>query len=276
MLPCPWLCAVVIDHAVPTLKLLLLGGDIETNPGPDISQQLKEIAADIKEIKESRLPKIDKKLDSLARLEEKVDSCQEQIANMKMVIQSKQEKIDDLENCSRRANLIIYGFPEVEGETALTLERAVNKSIIEDTLELKPAAIERIHRIGRAQPNKTRPVILKLQDSREKFSILKRGHKLRGTSLSIGEDFSKRVREIRRKLWNSAKANRENNEKVSLVFDKLYINNHAYVWSNEKDDKVPLKKKHAEAASETARVTGTTNVPGDQTKKGATTRRAAK
>ncbi|XP_070388030.1 uncharacterized protein [Dermacentor albipictus] len=249
VLPCPRLCAVVIEHAMHVHELLLLGGDIETNPGPEISQQLKEIAADIKEIKESRLAKMDKKLDQLTKLEEKVDSCQEQIANMNILIKDMQEKIDDLENRSRRNNLLIYGLPEVEGETPLILESAVNKNIIVDTLELKQVAIERIHRIGRGAPNKVRPVILKLLDSRDKSSILKRGYKLKGTGLSIAEDFSKRVRDTRRKLWNSAKTNRQRNEKVSLVFDKLYINNRAYVWSDEKEDKVPLNEKRVEVAT---------------------------
>lgn len=39
--------------------------------------------------------------------------------------------------------------------------------------------------------------------------ILKNGKKLKGKDYSIGEDFSKNVRELRKKLWDSAKPNRD-------------------------------------------------------------------
>lgn len=121
----------------------------------------------------------------------------------------------------------------------------MNSEIIEGTLELKPVAIERIHRLGRPDPNKTRPVIFKLLDMRDKSSILKNGHKLKNTNFSIGEDFSKKVRNVRKKLWESAKPNRDKKEKVALAFTKLYINDKAYVWDSDKNERVPLQKNDA-------------------------------
>lgn len=61
--------------------------------------------------------------------------------------------------------------------------------------------------------------------------------------MSIGEDFSRKIREVRKRLWESAKENRQKHEKVSLAFDKLYINGQAFVWNNEKNDKVLLRQK---------------------------------
>lgn len=121
----------------------------------------------------------------------------------------------------------------------------MNNDIIKGILELDPVAIERIHRLGRPSPGKVRPVILKLLDSRDKTKILKQGSKLKGTHFSIGEDFSVRVREIRRKLWQSCKTNRDNGDKASLVYDKLYINKKEYVWDEDKNDKVPVQKNDA-------------------------------
>lgn len=161
---------------------------------------------------------------------------------MKRAIENLESKIDDLENRSRRNNLIIYGLNEEQDETSEMLEKTVNQKVIKDILEMNPVEIERVHRIGKPDPNKTRPIIFKLLDWRQKSQILARGRKLKDTGVSIGEDFSKRVRDIRKKLWASAKTNRENQEKVSLAFDKLYINKRAYIWSDEKNDKVPLVK----------------------------------
>lgn len=44
------------------------------------------------------------------------------------------------------------------------------------------------------------------------------------------EDFSLRVREIRRHLWESTAVNRANKEKVKLIYDKAVVNGKVYTW----------------------------------------------
>lgn len=90
------------------------------------------------------------------------------MACINKVIKSLEEIIDDLENRSRRSNLIVYGVPEMDEETSEALEEAVKEEIITKILE--PVAIERIHRLGSRETNKTRPVIFKLLDARDKSS----------------------------------------------------------------------------------------------------------
>lgn len=85
-------------------------------------------------------------------------------------------------------------------------------------------------------------MVVRLLNSRDKSAILRNGYKLKNTNISIGEDFSRRVRDVRRKLWASAKPNRDKHEKVSLSFDKMYIDKVAYVWDDEKNDRVPVQK----------------------------------
>ncbi|XP_077492093.1 uncharacterized protein LOC144102810 [Amblyomma americanum] len=252
VLACPRLCCLLQVFTFCLRKLLLLAGDIESNPGPDMTrilQQLNDIAVDIKDMKENRLVNIENKLDALSRLENRVMSCQEQVSCMSTTIERLEARLEQLENYSRRSNLIIYGIPESEEERNETLEETVNKDIFHDILGLDPIPIERIHRLGKPAIDKTRPVILKLLDSRHKTVILKNGKKLKGKDYSIGEDFSQNVRELRKKLWDSAKPNRDKKERVSLVFDKLYINNIPYVWDYEKNDKVKVQKNDGIGAS---------------------------
>lgn len=158
------------------------------------------------------------------------------------VIKTLERRIDDLENHSRRSNLIVYGLPEEKDENSESLEEAVNSKVIADILELDPVTIESIHRLGKPAPNRIRPIIFKLLDFRNKAQILKRGAKLKDTGISIGEDFSRRIRDVRKKLWDSAKQNRLNKEKVSLAFDKLYINKQCYKWDDVKNERVLIKK----------------------------------
>lgn len=245
VLPCPWLlCSLFCDLAFCTKKLLLLGGDIETNPGPDLaflSKQLELIALDLKDIKEQRLTSIEAKLESLAFLDKKVSSCVDQVAHLQTTVRTLELKIDDLENQSRRSNLLVFGVPESEKENNANLDKLINETIITDILKCSPVAIERIHRLGKPRPNKQRPIILKLVDSREKNTILKSCSKLKGTNYSISEDFSARVRDIRKKLWNYGKPKKEAGDKVALAYDKLWINDEPFYWDDVSNKVIPLK-----------------------------------
>ncbi|XP_064459875.1 uncharacterized protein LOC135370115 [Ornithodoros turicata] len=110
------------------------------------------------------------------------------------------------------------------------------------TLEEKmEKSIERIHRLGRKMPNKTRPVIMRILDFSDKVKVLKSCHHLRNTGISITEDFSLRVRTIRRNLWNSSRGEREKGAKAKLIFDKLLLNGVRYVWNERSRDREPLE-----------------------------------
>nr|XP_054924218.1 uncharacterized protein LOC126526716 [Dermacentor andersoni] len=112
-------------------------------------------------------------------------------------------KVDDMENRSRRNNLVIYGVTEDSDEEARTLENKIKEGIFKDILALEVKSIERIHRIGNRYGQRPRPIILRLFDCREKNKILSCCNKLKGTPISISEDFSKRIRDIRSNLWRS-------------------------------------------------------------------------
>nr|XP_037284169.1 uncharacterized protein LOC119176932 [Rhipicephalus microplus] len=210
VLPCPrFLCSCVYELASCLTELLLLAGDVETNPGPktdELLQKLELIAGDIKEIKEDRLTSIDKKLENLDVLATNISSCVEQVAHLQEVVSALELKVDDLENRSRRCNLIIYGIPENQNEDNSTLEETVTETVFKEKLDIDGVGIERIHSLGKPATNKTRPTILKLLDFRDKTRVFKNCHKLKGTDLSVSEDFSVRVRDIRRNLRNYRKA----------------------------------------------------------------------
>lgn len=168
-----------------------------------------------------------------------------------------ERRLDELDNRSRRSNLIVYGYLEDDRENQKDLDVEINEKIIRNVLKLEPVAIERIHRLGKATTNKVRPVILKLLDFRDKNKILKNCSKLKGSPFAIGEDFSPRVREIRRNLWKAAKVKKASGDKVSLVYDKLKINNALFSWDEESNCIRPAfrssHQKNAEAEPRTLR-----------------------
>lgn len=116
----------------------------------------------------------------------------------------------------------------------------MNDSIVKNILKTEAVAIERIHRLGKPKSNKCRPIILRLADHRDKITVLQNCYKLKGSNYSVGEDFSARIRNIRKNLWNYGKSRKEAGEKVTLSYDKLRINGELFSWDEEKNEAVPV------------------------------------
>ncbi|XP_075742266.1 uncharacterized protein LOC142795860 [Rhipicephalus microplus] len=261
LLPCPRFAKHIFMRFSSVIVNLLVCGDIESNPGPsdkDLLAQLlagqNKISATVENIQanqkkfESKITTlaekingIEQQLSSLNKLTTQVNDMEKVISHQSAALASLIEKVDDLENRSRRNNLIIYGLDETSVESSEELEKKVVEGIFLEKLQVPTPAIERIHRLG-FKGAKTRPVILKFLNYREKESILRKSYKLKGTSLSLSQDFSKRVREIRKNLWNSATEDRARGGKVKLVHDKLCVDGTFYTWNDERNERCQLNK----------------------------------
>lgn len=88
-----------------------------------------------------------------------------------------------------------------------------------------------------------RPVIIKFLDYREKTNVLSSAFKLKGSTLSLSEDFSKRIREIRKQLWKSSEEERLRGCKTKLVYDKLKVDNVLFAWDEGKGSRYRLMQK---------------------------------
>lgn len=99
---------------------------------------------------------------------------------------------DELENRSRRNNIVVYGLPEPNSESPEQLLDSF-KYLMSDKLGLQCTDIERWHRLGARRGEKPRPAIFKFLDYRSKLAILKNARKLKGTQIYVNEDFSEHV-----------------------------------------------------------------------------------
>lgn len=236
--------------------LLLLSGDVETNPGPtldELMQQLMAITSVVMEIKDgkaatdaliaetnARLATIEHRVDALSNMAASVAAFETKIVSLEKNVNFLLGKVDDLENRSRRNNLLVYGIKEIPDESTEGLENYVKREIFEGILGVHPSAIERIHRLGHWAANKTRPVILRFLDERDKCAVLSSCRRLKGSRISISEDFSPRVQQIRKKLWDSARESKRKGDKVVLTFDKIKINGQIFIWDDTANARVPL------------------------------------
>lgn len=195
--------------------LLKLSGDVEENPVPD-EQKLDQILSTVTEIKATqtalqggfegvqfRLSEIEDTLASLKLCNEKVQKCEESVVVMHKELFQITKRLDALENRSRRNNIVTYGLKEENNESASELQKKVENNLLRSKLEVQVRSIKRIHRVGRKDAGNERPVILRFYDFTEKVKVFQSCHKLKNSGISISENFSVPVREIRRKLWQS-------------------------------------------------------------------------
>ena len=132
------------------------------------------------------------------------------------------ERLRDLEDRSRRDNLRIDGIAEVENETWEQTEEILH-NLFKEKLELENISVERAHRVGNKGKNNKQTIVLKLANFKDKLKIISEARKLKGTNISINEDYSKETLEIRKEKWKEVKELRKNGTYAILVYDKVII-----------------------------------------------------
>jgi len=132
-------------------------------------------------------------------------------------------KVDYIENQSRRNNLIFDGIKDDKKETWEQSEVKV-KEVLKTKLRLNTDAIEieRAHRNGRPG-DRPRPIVVKFSRFKDKQSILRHAKLLKGTSIYINEDYSERIRQKRKDLLPALRAARERGQVAHIRYDKLVI-----------------------------------------------------
>lgn len=62
------------------------------------------------------------------------------------------------------------------------------------------------------------------------MEILRNCNRLKGTNISVSEDFSRQVQSLRKCLWDSARDERNRGAKVRLVYDKIVVDGSLFYW----------------------------------------------
>ncbi|KAH6939678.1 hypothetical protein HPB50_020431 [Hyalomma asiaticum] len=168
-------------------------------PQARIGQDIAALSAKVSSF-DDRLTKLESLATSSKDIAQRLHDLEQTAITLKSTIEKVDMKNDDLENRSRRNNLVIHGLLEPPQETPDTLLASVT-GLLSDKLGVHCDVIERCHRLGARRHDKGRPVIIKLLDHRLKLEILKNSRKLKHTNIFINEDFSARVRLLRRNLW---------------------------------------------------------------------------
>lgn len=175
------------------------------------------------------------------------------------------KKLDQLENQSRRENLVFHGMEEEADETWETSEGKV-RSYIDENLGLDETSIliERAHRLN--TKTTPRPIIVKFSLFKDRDKVLKSYRETRAKertdqteqstqpgeqpaerpgassnereqTVRVSEDFSARVRKIRRNLRPFLQDYLKDKQDAYIKFDKLVVNRTVYAY-DEVDKKL--------------------------------------
>ncbi|KAH9375203.1 hypothetical protein HPB48_017135 [Haemaphysalis longicornis] len=250
VLPCPR----VVFSAFASL-CLLLSGDVETNPEPDIKVLVQGLC-DGQKVIQANLSGLS---DRLKALEDIVQLCRDQAASLaelkdtterlSSALEKQQEKLVALEDRMRRNNFVVFGIAETEKETSEELEKKVVVEVLKKKLGVNLKTIERMHKVGKPhhnksaeEPSRPRPAILKLYDYKEKEKVFNSCGKLKGSGISVGDDYSKETLNKRKLLWKSALKEKDEGSRVRLNRDRLTVDNNVYVWDYSKNSRVRIRQ----------------------------------
>ncbi|XP_064488326.1 uncharacterized protein LOC135400418 [Ornithodoros turicata] len=127
-------------------------------------------------------------------------------------------------------NLVFHGLNDSSSETWAKSEALVTDLCKNNLgMEIPPHAIERAHRIGRYQPNRRIPIIVKFASYKTDESVMSAGRFLKDTGISVTGDYSLTVRTARKHLLGFAKSQ---SAPFKLRFDKLLLNGKLYTFNH--------------------------------------------
>ena len=154
------------------------------------------------------------------------------------------DKASDLEDRSRRNNLLFFNIPET-GEND---DCEIKIKNLLDSLNFfgqeYDVPIDRAHRLGKKRNDtntKPRPIIVRFTYYKDKEEIIRNGRKFRDSVVNVSEDFSKNTLEVRRKLLRHAKAAQEtlacqNDQEKAIKHIKIAYKRVVLTYSTNKNN----------------------------------------
>ena len=126
-----------------------------------------------------------------------IKTLKEDLHASEKVIKELEDRANYQEDYSRRNNLQIIGLDERPGGETWEQTAVRVTQLIEEKLELPNTELERAHRVGRRDDNRSRPIIARFAKFGDREAVMRNVTKLRGTKIFINEDLCPASQSIR-------------------------------------------------------------------------------
>ena len=183
----------------------------------DIQNNMRDLKGDMKTLNkkfekmETKLNKVEEAIDDVKQTAEgnkekltKIDGLEEDIARIEAELKHLRSAKAEMEDRSKRNNVIFRGVKEDENETWEETEQKVKTLITEKMNITENIEFERVHRM-KTGTRTNRPIVAMCCKFKDKEKILSKGTELRGTNIYVDEHFSGETSFIRKKLFGKRK-----------------------------------------------------------------------
>ena len=189
------------------------------------SVHVDEIWATIEDMKEAT-----KALrDSKTVQEDEMQELRALLTKTKAEVKEERDKVIEVEDYTRRENLIFHNIPESEVEGVNHSPKHVILSILEKELRMDNAQIRfyAVHRIGKRKENKHRPTIARFVCREDRDQIFARKKEIKESTrfkdAYITADYTKAIQDERRKLIKAMFKAKEQGSEAKVVGRYVYI-----------------------------------------------------
>ncbi|KAK7884430.1 hypothetical protein WMY93_027553 [Mugilogobius chulae] len=184
----------------------------------------------------------------ISDLEDTVAIHAVEIPELRKKLEATIDKIDDLENRSRRCNIRIVGLPEgSEGTNAVSFMTSWLPELVHERFKGGAVKIDRCHRAPAGRPSppgqRPRPMLVKLHNFQDKVRIMRAARKtqpliFRGSTISIFGDFSAAVVKKREEFSSTKQRFREKGISYAMLYPavlKIKHNGQEKVFKHPED-----------------------------------------
>ena len=168
---------------------------------------------------------------TLTGIESHVTSLQQHVDILAEDLRKFQNRMDSIEDQSRRNNLKFYGIGETPHPESWETSENLVRGLIREKLKIDDSSIEitRAHRL-RKTPDEDesgpRAIIVKFEKFKDRQTILSASRLLKDTTLSISEDFCKKTIEIRKGLVPAMQQARREKKFAKISYRTLVVREH--------------------------------------------------
>ena len=186
-----------------------------------LTLRVDSVVKDVQEMKTS-LQYTQKDVEELKPIHAKLEDVNKELDKISKDMASHSQKMEYLENQSRRNNICVNGIPESDNETWEDAEVKVKRAI-KDNLGIEVDIKRRKTKSGQANQNHPRTIVCRLRDWKQGEQVLRKARRKKPADVYISEDLSPATLQKREPQIQKLKAAKQAGKIAYFVLNRLVI-----------------------------------------------------
>ncbi|ESO82911.1 hypothetical protein LOTGIDRAFT_155952 [Lottia gigantea] len=203
----------------------------QTTLGGEVS--MLEVLKEMKDMRSEENQNLDKLNHKIENVEREMSLIMEENVELKNCVKRLESKVEMLDRAARRNNIILYNVVYSSDDTENTVRDIFRSNLnIDEDID-----IQHVHRM----PSAKTTILVTLGKPTQRIRILQSAKHLKGSYISISEDFTEQTRAVRKKLVPHLKRAKGDGKFSVMKFDKLQIENEIFRLDEAADKLVKVR-----------------------------------